>query len=187
MRSVKRNDLTPSAISEARAKRLRHACDTDRHTLQAWGTNTMTIKAVMFDLDGTLVDSNDMHVLAWEEAFLGVGRAFDQTVIHDQIGKGADMLIPSLVPALDEEVRQTLGNAQGAIFRGRCRRPPTVSNHAWSMRQRAFWLLRSMSSPTMPSSPSNLPEYLISSRSTVGIWVRSQPKPLHILATPRPA
>jgi len=85
------------------------------------GTRTMKIKAVMFDIDGTLVDSNDMHVLAWEEAFLGIGRAFDQASIHRQIGKGADMLISSLVPGLDEEVQQTVGDAQGAIFREKYR------------------------------------------------------------------
>jgi beta-phosphoglucomutase-like phosphatase (HAD superfamily) len=40
----------------------------------------MRIKAILFDIDGTLVDSNDMHVLAWEEAFAGIGAAFDRHV-----------------------------------------------------------------------------------------------------------
>lgn len=54
----------------------------------------MAIKAVLFDIDGTLVDSNDYHVRAWADAFRTVGVSFDDQVIHDQIGKGADMLIP---------------------------------------------------------------------------------------------
>ena len=62
----------------------------------------MQIKAILFDIDGTLVDTNDMHVLAWEEAFAGIGAKFDRQVVHDQIGKGSDMLVPTLLPDLDK-------------------------------------------------------------------------------------
>ena len=34
----------------------------------------VVIKAVIFDVDGTLVDSNDLHVMAWQEAFKGYGK-----------------------------------------------------------------------------------------------------------------
>ena len=77
----------------------------------------MPIKAVLFDIDGTLVDSNDQHVLAWEEAFRGVGATFDRQVIHDQIGKGTDMLVPTLLPDSDEAAQEALGDAHGAIFK----------------------------------------------------------------------
>jgi HAD superfamily hydrolase (TIGR01509 family) len=79
----------------------------------------MPIKAVLFDIDGTLIDSNDLHVLAWEEAFAGIGVTLPRPVIHDQIGKGADMLVPSLLPDLDEASQQKLGQAHGAIFQAR--------------------------------------------------------------------
>lgn len=79
----------------------------------------MQIKAILFDIDGTLVDSNDMHVLAWEEAFAGIGAAFDRQVVHDQIGKGTDMLVPSLLPDLDEAAREKLGDAHGSIFKAK--------------------------------------------------------------------
>jgi hypothetical protein len=36
-----------------------------------------------FDIDGTLVDSNDMHVTAWEEAFAKIDRHFEREVIHN--------------------------------------------------------------------------------------------------------
>ena len=51
-------------------------------------------KAVIFDVDGTLVDSNDLHIEAWRQAFAhyGIGLTYDQ--IHAQIGKGGDQLIP---------------------------------------------------------------------------------------------
>jgi HAD superfamily hydrolase (TIGR01509 family) len=52
------------------------------------------IKAVIFDVDGTLVDSNDLHVEAWREAFRCYGKelAFDD--LHEQMGKGGDQLMP---------------------------------------------------------------------------------------------
>jgi phosphoglycolate phosphatase-like HAD superfamily hydrolase len=57
------------------------------------------LRAVIFDVDGTLVDSNDLHARAWQEAFahFGIDMPFDR--VRSQIGKGADQLIPSLLPA----------------------------------------------------------------------------------------
>lgn len=56
------------------------------------------IGAVLFDVDGTLIDSNDLHASAWREAFLhfGVDIPFDQ--VRGQVGKGGDNLIPALLP-----------------------------------------------------------------------------------------
>lgn len=79
----------------------------------------MAIKAVLFDIDGTLVDSNDFHVEAWNEAFRDVGKSFDAQVIHDQIGKGTDMLVPTLMPGTDEDAQEKLGEAHGAAFKSR--------------------------------------------------------------------
>jgi len=63
-------------------------------------------RAVLFDVDGTLVDSNDLHVAAWQETFrhFGVELSFDE--IHAQIGKGGDNLIPTLLPPDLVEPRQ---------------------------------------------------------------------------------
>jgi len=79
----------------------------------------MAIKAVLFDIDGTLVDSNDDHVTAWVEAFAGIGVNFDRQVIHDQIGKGTDMLVPTLLPDIDEQGEEELGDAHGAVFKAK--------------------------------------------------------------------
>jgi len=79
----------------------------------------MAITAVLFDIDGTLVDSNDHHVIAWEEAFAGIDARFDRQTIHDQIGKGTDMLVPTLLPDLDEEAQAALGEAHGKVFKAR--------------------------------------------------------------------
>jgi HAD superfamily hydrolase (TIGR01509 family) len=74
------------------------------------------IRAILFDIDGTLIDSNDLHVLAWQEAFAGIGAQFDRQTLHDQIGKGADMLVPTLLPDLAEGAREKLGKVQGRVF-----------------------------------------------------------------------
>jgi HAD superfamily hydrolase (TIGR01509 family) len=52
------------------------------------------IKAVIFDVDGTLVDSNDLHVMAWQDAFRGCGKEVAYEELHEQMGKGGDQLMP---------------------------------------------------------------------------------------------
>ncbi|HEV2802571.1 MAG TPA: HAD family hydrolase [Pyrinomonadaceae bacterium] len=52
------------------------------------------IKAVIFDVDGTLVDSNDLHVEAWQVAFKGCGKEVAFEELHEQMGKGGDQLMP---------------------------------------------------------------------------------------------
>jgi len=77
----------------------------------------MTIKAVLFDIDGTLVDSNDMHVLAWEAAFAEIGLHLDRQLIHDQIGKGTDMLVPALLPGTGQATIDKLRDAHGTVYK----------------------------------------------------------------------
>jgi beta-phosphoglucomutase-like phosphatase (HAD superfamily) len=52
------------------------------------------VKAVIFDMDGTLVDSVDLHAKAWRDAFRDFGHEFDLKAIRNQIGKGGDQLLP---------------------------------------------------------------------------------------------
>ena len=51
-------------------------------------------KAVIFDVDGTLVDTNDLHAEAWVEAFAHFGITVSAASIRPQIGKGSDQLLP---------------------------------------------------------------------------------------------
>lgn len=76
----------------------------------------MIIKAVFFDIDGTLVDSNEFHVLAWERAFQESLSPVDRAAIRRQIGKGADMLLPALAPELSEKDRKAIADRHGKIF-----------------------------------------------------------------------
>ena len=52
------------------------------------------IKAVIFDIDGTLVDSVDLHAQAWKEAFKHYGKDIPFQQVRHQIGKGGDQLMP---------------------------------------------------------------------------------------------
>jgi phosphoglycolate phosphatase-like HAD superfamily hydrolase len=51
-------------------------------------------KAAIFDLDGTLLDSVDLHAMAWHEAMLRFGHDVSFEQARSQIGKGGDKLIP---------------------------------------------------------------------------------------------
>ncbi|MCK8500657.1 HAD family hydrolase [Myxococcus fulvus] len=52
------------------------------------------VENVIFDVDGTLVDSVDEHAEAWRRSFLHFGRDVPFAHVRSQIGKGADQLIP---------------------------------------------------------------------------------------------
>src|SRR6204780_3842196 len=51
------------------------------------------INAVIFDVDGTLIDSVDLHARAWQDIFLKHGVKTDFQAVRDQIGKGGDKLM----------------------------------------------------------------------------------------------
>ncbi|MDT5121064.1 MAG: hypothetical protein QOC96_546 [Acidobacteriota bacterium] len=52
------------------------------------------IKAVIFDIDGTLIDSVDLHAQAWQETFKHFGKEIPYEDVRHQIGKGSDQLLP---------------------------------------------------------------------------------------------
>jgi HAD superfamily hydrolase (TIGR01509 family) len=52
------------------------------------------IRAVIFDVDGTLVDSVDLHAKAWQAAFAHFGHEVAFEDVRSQIGKGGDQLMP---------------------------------------------------------------------------------------------
>ena len=54
----------------------------------------MALYAVIFDIDGTLVNSVDAHARAWQEAFAKFGKEISFERIRHQIGKGGDQLLP---------------------------------------------------------------------------------------------
>ena len=63
------------------------------------------IKAVIFDVDGTLVDTVDLHAHAWQEAFQHFGHDVSFEKIRSQIGKGGDQLMPVFLSKKEVERR----------------------------------------------------------------------------------
>lgn len=77
-------------------------------------------KAVIFDIDGTLVDSVDLHAEAWKEAFADFGHDFDLKTIRDQIGKGGDQLLPVFLSEDEIEARgKALEEHRGKLFKAK--------------------------------------------------------------------
>ncbi|MBE9163713.1 MULTISPECIES: HAD family hydrolase [Microcoleaceae] len=63
----------------------------------------MKLQAVILDVDGTLVLSNDAHTQAWVEAFAAFGYDVPFEKIRPLIGMGGDKIIPKMVSGLSEE------------------------------------------------------------------------------------
>lgn len=59
----------------------------------------MKLEAILLDIDGTLVDSNDKHTDCWVEAFAHFGKEVAWDDIRGQIGKGGDLLVPDTMNA----------------------------------------------------------------------------------------
>ncbi len=55
------------------------------------------IRAVIFDIDGTLIDSVDAHAEAWRQAFRHFGKEVAFEAVRSQIGKGGDHLLPEFL------------------------------------------------------------------------------------------
>lgn len=70
---------------------------------------------MIFDVDGTLVDSNDAHATAFVEAFHEAGFEIPFEKLRRLIGKGSDKLIPELIGRDDEAIAER----KKAIFRQR--------------------------------------------------------------------
>jgi HAD superfamily hydrolase (TIGR01509 family) len=62
------------------------------------------VRAVIFDIDGTLIDSVDLHAAAWQEALRHFGHDLPFDRVRAQIGKGGDQLLPALLPK--EEIQR---------------------------------------------------------------------------------
>jgi len=97
----------------------------------------MTLRAILFDLDGTLVDTNDLHVEAWDRAFREAGHDFTRDQIHGQVGKGGDNLVPGLLPDVDEEAQDAIDQRHGEIYKGELMRRARPLPGARGLLQRA--------------------------------------------------
>ena len=60
-------------------------------------------QAAIFDLDGTLLDSVDLHAIAWHEALAEFGHHATFEQVRSQIGKGGDKLIPAFLSPREQQ------------------------------------------------------------------------------------
>lgn len=73
--------------------------------------------AVLFDVDGTLVDSSYLHTMAWWHAFRGAGFDVPMASIHRAVGMGGDKLVAHLLPPDRDKGQDTsVMDAHAAIF-----------------------------------------------------------------------
>ena len=72
--------------------------------------------AVLFDIDGTLADSNYAHIDAWWRAFRAAGESVDAWRIHRAIGMDSSKLLESLLPDASEETRDTAKQFHTAFY-----------------------------------------------------------------------
>lgn len=63
---------------------------------------------MIFDIDGTLVDTNPSHIEAWRRAFARFELQIPPDRIRIEVGKGGDLLVPSI---LGEELEEKFGDA----------------------------------------------------------------------------
>jgi HAD superfamily hydrolase (TIGR01549 family) len=76
------------------------------------------IEAVIFDIDGTIVDSVDLHAKAWQRTFSKFGKNILLEAIRSQIGKGADQLLPVYFSSQElEQFGEAMELYRGELFK----------------------------------------------------------------------
>jgi len=59
---------------------------------------------ILFDVDGTLVDTNYLHVVAWWHAFRAHDHAVPMRKLHETVGQGSDRFVETVLGRQDEDV-----------------------------------------------------------------------------------
>lgn len=73
--------------------------------------------AVLFDIDGTLVDSNYLHVHAWCQAFAEVGVSVDAWRVHRSIGMDGTTLVTTLAAEADDAARSRVKDLHSRYYK----------------------------------------------------------------------
>ncbi len=77
-------------------------------------------KAAIFDIDGTLVDSVDLHAMSWQDTFAEFGHQVTFEQARSQIGKGGDQLLPVfLSPEQIEDHGKEMEAFRGTLFKSK--------------------------------------------------------------------
>jgi HAD superfamily hydrolase (TIGR01509 family) len=77
-------------------------------------------RALLFDLDGTLAETDSLHLPTWVDALQPYGVQIDEEFYRDRIsGRNTAEIVADLLPDLTDEQGRSLGNAKEASFRER--------------------------------------------------------------------
>ena len=81
------------------------------------GKNGKGPSAALFDVDGTLVDTNYLHAVTWWEAFRQAGHEVPTAEIHRAIGMGSGQMLDKLLPAdRDKDADTGIRAAHSALY-----------------------------------------------------------------------
>jgi len=91
-----------------------------------------SVRAALFDVDGTLVDTNYLHAVTWWEAFAQAGHVVPMAEIHRAIGMGSGLMLDKLLPqdrdkGDDADIRAA-HSALYATYRSRLRPLPGAAD-----------------------------------------------------------
>lgn len=76
------------------------------------------VRGVIFDIDGTLVASNDAHAHAWVDALHAYGYAVDYAQVRELIGKGGDHLLPEVAQIeSDSPIGKQIAQQRAELFK----------------------------------------------------------------------
>jgi HAD superfamily hydrolase (TIGR01549 family) len=109
------------------------------------------MQGILFDIDGTLVDSNDIHIDCWLEAFAHFGKALEWDTVRLQIGKGGDLLVPDLLNAREmrkfgKDVQKYRPELFTRKYMKRVEPFPRVTDHLRELHRRGIKLVLASSS-----------------------------------------
>jgi HAD superfamily hydrolase (TIGR01509 family) len=78
----------------------------------------MLTQALLLDIDGTLVDSNEKHTDCWVSAFAHFGKEVPRDDVRVQIGKGGDLLVPDTLNAREmRDFGEALQKYRGELWK----------------------------------------------------------------------
>src|SRR6187549_1427258 len=76
------------------------------------------VRAVLLDIDGTLLDSNDAHAHAWLDALRGHGKNVPFDLVRSKIGMGGDKLLREVADIDEDSVEgRSITDRRIAIFK----------------------------------------------------------------------
>jgi HAD superfamily hydrolase (TIGR01509 family) len=143
------------------------------------------LQGVIFDIDGTLVDSNDAHAQSWVDTFAEAGYEVPFDVVRPLIGMGADKLLPKTIDVRhDSEEGKKLLARRSEIFHDNYlpRLKPLPGSRALVLRVRADALKAIVATSAKDAELSGLLQAaavndLMEEKATASDAKRSKPDP----------